>query len=88
MDAIIGEKQRDGMKQMVQETSRFEKFTIDFQASADFPDLPLSKRSLKLVKLFSELQAVVETYYPQFVVVLVKPETTEIIGSQEELLFA
>jgi hypothetical protein len=88
MDAIIGEKQREEMKKMVEETSRFDRITIDFQASSDFPDLPPSKRSLKPVKLFSELQAAVETYYPQFVVVLVKPGTTEIVGSQDELMFA
>lgn len=88
MDAIIGEKQREDMKQMVTEISRFDRITIDFQASVDFPDLPPSKRSLRPMKLFSELQAVAETYYPQFVVVLVKPGTTEIVGSQDELLFA
>jgi len=88
MDAIIGEKQKEDMKQMVAETSRFDRITIDFQASADFPDLPPSKRSLKPVALFSELQALAETYYPQFVVVLVKPGTNEIVGSQDELMFA
>jgi antitoxin component HigA of HigAB toxin-antitoxin module len=73
---------------MEDEVLRFQRVVISFEKSADFPELPPSKRSLKPIQVFSELQAIVENFYPGFSTVLVKPGTSEIIGSQDELLFA
>jgi hypothetical protein len=73
---------------MEKESSRFQRIVVSFESSLDFPQLPPSIRTLKPLIFFSEIQALVENYYPGFNVVLMKPGTVEIVGSQEELLFA
>jgi hypothetical protein len=73
---------------MEKETSRFQRVVVSFESSSDFPQLPPIKRTMKPVLVFSELQALAENYYPGFNVVLMKPGTVEIVGSQEELFFA
>ena len=88
LDEIIGEKNNEDLKLMEKEASRFQRLVVSFEKSTDFPELPPSKRSLKPVQVFSELQSMVENFYPGFSAVLVKPGTQEIIGSQDELLFA
>jgi Myb-like DNA-binding domain len=73
---------------MEKETKRFNRVVISFEKSSDFPDFPPSVRSLKPVQMFSELKAIVDNFYPEVATVLVKPGTSEIVGSQDELLFA
>jgi hypothetical protein len=73
---------------MQKETSRFQRVVLSFESSADFPQLPPTKRTMKPMLFFSELQALAENLYPGFNVVLMKPGTVDIVGSQEELFFA
>ena len=73
---------------MQKETSRFQRVVLSFESSADFPQLPPTKRTMKPMLFFSELQALAENLYPGFNVVLMKPGTVDIVGSQEGLFFA
>jgi hypothetical protein len=63
LDALIGKKKVEQLKEMEKEVSRFQRITLSFESSTDFPDLPPSVRSMKPFKRFSDLQALAETYY-------------------------
>ena len=62
LDALIGKKKVEQLKEMEKEASRFRRTTLSFQSSADFPELPPSVRSMKPFKRYSDLQALAETY--------------------------
>lgn len=88
LDKVIERKNQIEIESMEKEASRFQRIVVSFESSTDFPLLPPIKRIMRPVLVFSELQALAENFYPGFNVVLMKPGTVEIVGSQDELFFA
>jgi hypothetical protein len=81
LDAEIGLKQDEEMKEMDEVVSKFKRIVVILESDS-------IKRTLKPVRYYSDLQAQIETFHPGFTVILSVPGTSQVIGSQFELLCA
>jgi hypothetical protein len=81
LDTEIGLKHELEAKEMEQAAAKYKRIVVTLEQE----DI---KRTLKPVRYFSDLQAQLETYHPGFIVVLSVAGTSQVVGSQFELLCA
>ena len=81
-EAIISVNEKE-FEEINEASKRFKRIVVELKTG----ETSLT-RKFKPLKSFSELQLRVEAWNPDFKCVLIIPNTCEIIGSQEELLFA
>jgi hypothetical protein len=81
LDNEIGLKQNREMDEMDDVISKIKQIVVVLESDS-------VKRTLKPARYFSDLQAQIETYHPGFIVILSVPGTSQVVGSQFELLCA
>jgi hypothetical protein len=81
LDAEISSRQADEMNEMETQVTSFRRIVVDLDSGKIV-------RTLKPARYFADLQSQIEAFHPGYNVVMTVPGTSQVVGSQFELLCA